>query len=123
MEDKTVLIIDDTPNNIILARSVIQRAGLKIIEAGNAELGIELAGKHLPDLILMDIQLPGMDGKEAIAILKKDEKTRNIPVVAMTSFAMKGDKEEICGTGCDGYISKPFHIRELAELVNSFLEK
>jgi CheY-like chemotaxis protein len=123
MEEKTVLIIDNNPKNLKLARDVIQRTGVKIIEAENGELGIELARKHLPDLILMDIQLPGMDGKEATAILKKDEKTKNILIVAVTSFAMEGDREEILAAGCDGYISKPFHIRHFVETVESFLEK
>ena len=123
MKEKTVLIIDDNPKNVELAGDVIRRPGLKIIEADNAESGIELARKHLPDLILMDIQLSDMNGKEATAILKKDEKTRNIPIVAMTSYAMDGDKKEIMAAGCDGYISKPFYPRELVKIVESFLEK
>lgn len=123
MKDKTILIIDDTPRNVKLARVVLEKIGVNIIEAGNAELGIELAGKRLPDLILMDIQLPGMNGMEAAAILKKNKKTGNIPIVAMTSLAMSGDMEEIMAVGCDAYISKPFHIGELVEVVNLFLGK
>jgi two-component system cell cycle response regulator DivK len=90
-----------------LAKFLLESAGHTVISATNAEAGLTLAREIQPDLILMDIQLPGMDGLTATAQLKKDEATRAIPVIALTALAMKGDEDRIRAAGCDGYIAKP----------------
>src|SRR5688572_25006069 len=91
---------------------LLESEGHTVIKAVDAEAGLTLARTQLPDLILMDIQLPGMDGFQATALLKGDPATRAIPVVALTALAMKGDEERIRAAGCDGYIAKPIRIHE-----------
>jgi two-component system cell cycle response regulator DivK len=91
---------------------LLESAGHTVLTAVDAEAGLALARDQLPDLILMDIQLPGMDGLEATAWLKRDKATRAIPVIALTALAMKGDEERIRAAGCDGYIAKPISIHE-----------
>ncbi len=118
---KLILIIDDEPKNIILLRDLLQVSGYLTIEVTNGKQGIELAKTSKPDLILMDIQMPVMDGLEATRILKADATTRNIPVLALTSYAMKGDKERILEVGCDGYLAKPLDIKELLKTVAEYL--
>jgi len=103
----TVLIVEDNPANMKLAVFLVQSAGHTVLSATDAETGLALARARKPDLILMDIQLPGMDGLEATALLKADAGTRDIPVIALTALAMKGDEERIRAAGCDGYIAKP----------------
>jgi two-component system cell cycle response regulator DivK len=103
----TVLVVEDNPANMTLATFLLKSAGYAVLTATDAEAGLALARREQPDLVLMDIQLPGMDGLEACAILKKDETTREIPVIALTALAMKGDEERIRAAGCDGYIAKP----------------
>jgi len=107
-----VLVIEDNAANMSLATFLLQSAGHTVIGATNAEAGLTLARDEHPDLILMDIQLPGMDGLQATALLKKDEATKAIPVIALTALAMKGDEERIRAAGCDGYIAKPMRYRE-----------
>jgi two-component system, cell cycle response regulator DivK len=107
-----VLIIEDNAANMSLATFLLQSAGHTVIGATNAEAGLTLARDEQPGLILMDIQLPGMDGLQATALLKKDEATKAIPVIALTALAMKGDEERIRAAGCDGYIAKPMRYRE-----------
>ena len=107
-----VLIVEDNPTNMTLAVFLLQSAGYTVLSATDAEAGLTLARAEQPDLILMDMQLPGMDGLEATALLKKDEATRGIPVVALTALAMKGDEERIRAAGCDGYIAKPMRYQE-----------
>ena len=107
-----VLIVEDNPANLTLATFLLQSAGYTVVSATNAEAGVGLAKTEQPDLILMDIQLPGMDGLEATALLKSDESTRPIPVIALTALAMKGDEERIMAAGCDGYIAKPLDYKE-----------
>jgi len=114
---KQVLVVEDTPANMKLASMLLGKAGYRVLQADNASDGIALAREHLPDLILMDIQLPGMDGLTATRILKEDDATRHIMVVALTAFAMKGDEEKMIAAGCDGYIAKPIQYRNfLAEV-------
>ena len=107
-----VLIIEDNSANMTLAVFLLESAGHTVLTATNAEAGLTLARDEQPNLILMDIQLPGMDGFEATVLLKRDDATRAIPVIALTALAMKGDEERIRAAGCDGYIAKPMRYRE-----------
>ena len=107
-----VLVVEDNPANMTLATFLLQSAGHTVLSAVDAEAGLTLARQEHPDLILMDIQLPGMDGLEATSQLKRDHATRAIPVIALTALAMKGDEERIRAAGCDGYIAKPMRYKE-----------
>ena len=118
-----VLIIEDNPANMTLATFLLQSAGHSVLAARDAETGLTLARGEQPDLVLMDIQLPGMDGLQATALLKGDEATRDIPVVALTALAMKGDEERIRGAGCDGYIAKPLAYRDFLATISWHLAK
>jgi two-component system, cell cycle response regulator DivK len=113
----TILMVEDNAANMTLALYVLESAGHRVLSATDAEAGLALARAERPDLILMDIQLPGMDGLEATAQLKRDETTRDIPVIALTALAMKGDEERILAAGCDGYIAKPMRYKELLATV------
>ena len=121
MSGTLVLIVEDNPKNLKLIRDVLQFKGYQTIEAETAEAGIELARERQPALILMDIQLPEMDGREAMKVLKADEKTRQIPIVAVTSFAMKGDRERLLAEGFNDYLAKPVSIKELPSVVERHL--
>src|SRR5450432_4104701 len=112
-----VLIIEDNPTNMTLAVFLLESAGHTVLSARDAEAGLTLARGEQPNLILMDIQLPGMDGLEATALLKRDESTRAIPVIALTALAMKGDEARIRAAGCDGYIAKPMRYPEFLKTV------
>ena len=112
-----VLIIEDNPTNMTLGVFLLQSVGHTVLSATDAEAGLTLARDEQPTLILMDIQLPGMDGLEATALLKRDEATRSIPVIALTALAMKGDEERIRAAGCDGYIAKPMRYQEFLATV------
>jgi CheY-like chemotaxis protein len=114
-----VLIVEDNPRNLKLVRDLLEFAGYRTLCADCAEDGIELAHSHRPDLVLMDIQLPGIDGVEALARLRADGD--ELPVVALTAFAMKEDRERFLTAGFDGYIEKPLNVRELPEQVAAFL--
>jgi two-component system cell cycle response regulator DivK len=107
-----VLVVEDNAANMTLAIFLLESAGHTVLSATTAEAGLTLARDQQPNLILMDIQLPGMDGLEATALLKRDETTRAIPVIALTALAMKGDEERIRAAGCDGYIAKPMRYQE-----------
>ena len=122
MESKTILVVEDNELNMKLVRSVLQTKNYQIIEAENAEKGIQLARDHHPDLILMDIQLPGMDGLKATELISNDENLKDIPVVALTSYAMEGDKEKALSSGCVGYISKPIETRSFPEAIVKYLQ-
>jgi two-component system cell cycle response regulator DivK len=116
-----VLVVEDNADNLKLATFLLQSAGHTVISASNAEAGLALARSDHPDIILMDIQLPGMDGLEATGLLKGDETTRSIPVIALTALAMKGDEERIRAAGCDGYIGKPMRYKEFLAAVTAHL--
>jgi two-component system cell cycle response regulator DivK len=120
MAVELVLIVDDNEKNVKLARDVLQFAGLRTLEAGSGGEGIALANEHLPDVILMDIRLPDMDGTDAARRLKADARTARIPVVALTSFAMRGDREGFLAEGFDGYLEKPISVREFPDQVRSY---
>jgi two-component system cell cycle response regulator DivK len=108
----TVLVVEDNTANMTLAVFLLRSAGHTVLSATNAEAGLTLARDQHPNLILMDIQLPGMDGLEATMLLKQDDKTGTIPVIALTALAMKGDEERIRAAGCDGYIAKPMRYKD-----------
>jgi len=116
-----VLIVEDNPANMKLATFLVQSAGHTVLSATNAEDGLTLALGDQPNLILMDIQLPGMDGLEATGLLKQDKATRAIPVIALTALAMKGDEERIRAAGCDGYIAKPMRYQEFLAIIGAQL--
>jgi two-component system cell cycle response regulator DivK len=122
MAGELILIVDDNEKNVKLARDVLRFAGYRTLEATSAEDAITLAHEHLPDVILMDIRLPGMDGTAAAARLKGEPRTASIPVVALTSFAMKGDRERFLAAGFDGYLEKPISVKEFPEQVRGYLE-
>jgi len=116
-----VLLVEDNPANMTLAVFLLESAGHAVISATNAEAGLTLARDEQPHLVLMDIQLPGMDGLEATRLLKQGDATRAIPVIALTALAMKGDEERIRAAGCDGYIAKPLAYREFLALISAHL--
>jgi CheY-like chemotaxis protein len=116
-----ILIVDDNPTNLKLASQVLEVEGCTVDQATDAEQAQELLQHMTPDLILMDIALPGMDGLTLTRKLKTDEKLRHVPVVAMTAFAMKGDDRKALDAGCDGYITKPIDTRKFPQQVAAFL--
>ena len=117
MADKHILVVEDNEKNMKLFRDVLQATGYSTIEATSGEDAIELARSHEPELVLMDVQLPGIDGVEALARLRDDERTASIPVLALTAQAMSGDRERFLQAGFDGYLSKPVDIAELIQAV------
>ncbi len=116
-----VLIVEDNVANMTLAVFLLESAGYIVINATNAEAGLTLARDEQPHLILMDIQLPGMDGLEATRLLKQDDATRDIPVIALTALAMKGDEERIRSAGCNGYIAKPLAYKDFLAVISTHL--
>jgi CheY-like chemotaxis protein len=121
MTGQTILIIEDNPLNLELARDVLQTAGYVVLEARTAEEGLKLAWATVPELILLDIRLPGMNGLDAVRSLKRDLRTRNIPVIALTAQAMRGDEEAAFAAGFNGYITKPINTRTLSTEVRRWL--
>jgi two-component system cell cycle response regulator DivK len=121
MGDELILIVDDIEMNVRLARDVLSFAGFRTLEAGTASEGISVAAEHRPDLILMDIRLPDMNGITALHHLKEDPRTAGIPVVALTSSAMKGDRDRFIAEGFDGYLEKPISVKEVPDQVRRLL--
>jgi two-component system, cell cycle response regulator DivK len=118
-----ILVVEDNPANMRLAVLLLEKADHTVVSATNAEAGLTMAHDERPDLILMDIQLPGMDGLEATRLLKADEATKAIPVIALTALAMKGDEERILSAGCDGYIAKPIAYKDFLDAVAGRLDR
>ena len=118
-----ILVVDDNPTNLKLISDVLEFEGHRIIKARDAEEAQLVIARAVPDLILMDIALPGMDGLTMTRKLKADEKTKHIPVVALTAFAMKGDQQTAQAAGCDGYITKPIDTRQLPVQVAEILQR
>jgi two-component system cell cycle response regulator DivK len=116
-----ILIVEDNPANMKLTSLLVRNASHAVLSAVDAETGLTLAREHHPDLILMDIQLPGMDGLEATAVLKGDPATSGIPVIALTAMAMKDDQEKSRLAGCDAYIAKPLRYQELYAAIDELL--
>lgn len=117
-----ILLVEDNATNMKLSLFLLESADHAVITAMNAEAALTLARERHPDLILMDIQLPGMDGLQATTVLKADPATRDIPVIALTALAMKGDEERILAAGCDGYIAKPVDYKQFLATVKLHLQ-
>ena len=110
MSGREILVVEDNEKNMKLFRDVLQATGYATLEAGTGEGAVELAFSHSPALVLMDVHLPGIDGIEALALLRGDERTASIPVLALTAQAMQGDRERFLSAGFDDYISKPIDV-------------
>ncbi|MES2038169.1 MAG: response regulator [Pseudomonadota bacterium] len=117
-----VLIIEDNPVNMKLAAFLLQNAGYEVLQAVDAEIGLQVARIELPDLILMDMQLPGIDGMTATRQLKAAAATAHIKIVALTAFAMSGDEDRFRAAGCDAYMAKPIRYQAFLSLVDSILK-
>ena len=118
---KTILIVEDNELNMKLFRDLIEASGYVAVPTANGFDALDLARKHRPDLILMDIQLPGISGLEVTQWLKQDDELRMIPVIAVTAFAMKGDEERIRQGGCEAYVSKPISVPKFIETIKTYL--
>jgi two-component system, cell cycle response regulator DivK len=122
MSEARILVVEDNDRNLKLVRDVLQFAGFDVVEARTGEQGVALATADPPDLVLMDLQLPGIDGTEALRQLRAVPATAEIPVVALTAFAMKDDGERTRRAGFDGYVSKPLSVRALPQQVRAHLD-
>jgi two-component system cell cycle response regulator DivK len=120
-DQTTILYIEDNEYNRKIVRQLLGRTSHRLIEAVDGESGVAQAQKELPDLILMDVQLPKMSGLEATRILKADPRTSHIPIIVITSFALSGDQEKAAAAGADNYLAKPYSPRELLKLIHQFL--
>jgi len=118
-----ILIVEDNEKNLKLVRDVLQVKGYQTIEAGTAEDGIKLAAENKPDLILMDIHLPGMNGIDALRVLRADPATASIPAIAVTASVMQQDRKLITDAGFDGYVGKPINLKEFLDAVRNTLAK
>jgi two-component system cell cycle response regulator DivK len=123
MAEALILIVEDNDKNLKLARDLLQHDGFRTLEAGTAAAAIDLAERRVPDLILMDIQLPDMDGVTALGRLRESAATRSIPVVALTAFAMASDRERLLAAGFDGYLAKPIDIHNFSNSVREYCER
>lgn len=121
MSGRRILVVEDNPKNLKLVRDVLAYSGFEVVDATTGEDGVRLATVMEPDLILMDLQLPGIDGTEALRRLRAVEKLRTVPVVAVTAFAMDDDRERALACGFDGYVEKPISVRDLPHQVERFL--
>lgn len=119
---KKVMVVEDNAMNRLLLKDILKFHGYEVIEALNGEECIEKARRELPDLILMDMQMPVMDGFEASLLIKKDPGLKNVKIIAVTSLAMHGDKEKILESGFDGYLAKPIDTHKLPELIKKLIE-
>lgn len=118
---KRILMIEDTEDNRQILRDLMASAGYELIEAADGAAGVAMAAEHKPDLILMDIQLPVLDGYEATRRIKANPALRAIPIIAVTSYALSGDEEKARAAGCDGYVAKPFSPRQLLATIREHL--
>jgi len=121
MSEQTILYIEDNEYNRKIVRQLVSRTSYRLIEAVDGESGVAQAQKELPDLILMDVQLPKMSGLDATRVLKADPRTSDIPIIVITSFALSGDREKASAAGANSYLAKPYSPRELLALVREFL--
>lgn len=116
-----ILVVEDNPVNMKLAVFLLETAGHEVLQSTDAEDGLRVARESHPKLILMDVQLPGMDGLSATHLLRRDPATHDIKIIALTAFAMSGDREKIEAAGCDGYIAKPIRYQNFLEVVGGFV--
>jgi two-component system cell cycle response regulator DivK len=121
MANELILIVEDNDKNLKLARDVLAFAGFRTVEATDGESGVRMASEHKPDLILMDIQLPGIDGITAFERIRKDSATARIPIVALTASVMAGDRERFDRAGFDGFIAKPIDVKQFPAQVRGYL--
>lgn len=121
MSERSVLYVEDNEYNRKIVRQLLSRSSYRLIEATDGETGVALAQQELPDLILMDVQLPKMSGLDATQALKADSRTSHIPIIVITSFALSGDREKAMMAGASSYLAKPYSPRELLALVRRFL--
>jgi two-component system, cell cycle response regulator DivK len=122
MTGERILVVEDNEKNMKLFRDVLSATGYRTLEATTGGQAVELAAEHTPDLVLMDIQMPDLDGVEALRRLRADERTSTIPVLAVTAQAMQGDREHFLAEGFDGYLSKPVNVRELLGTVRQYVD-
>ena len=121
MSDPTILYVEDNEYNRKIVRQLLARSACRLLEAGDGETGVALARQHLPDLILMDVQLPKMSGLEATRLLTTEDDTRHIPIIVITSYALSGDREKAMQAGASSYLAKPYSPSELLAMVRQFL--
>lgn len=121
MTERTILYIEDNEYNRKIVRQLLSHTTYRLVEAVDAESGVTLAQETLPQLILMDVQLPKMSGHEATRILRQDPRTRDIPIIVITSFALSGDRELAAAAGATGYLAKPYSPRELIALIRKYV--
>jgi two-component system cell cycle response regulator DivK len=122
MTNAQVLVVEDNEKNMKLFRDVLAATGYRTLEATTGRQAVDLAAKHLPDLVLMDIQLPDIDGVEALARLRADDRTASLPILALTAQAMEGDREHFLAVGFDGYLSKPVDVANFVATVRRYCE-
>jgi CheY-like chemotaxis protein len=120
---KKLLVVEDNEQNRVLMRDILTYNGYEVLEAKDGRDGVEIAKKEIPDLILMDIQMPIMDGFKATRLLKETPETKGIKIIGITSFAMRGDREKILQAGMDDYISKPINVKEFIEIIKRYLNE
>jgi CheY-like chemotaxis protein len=118
---KTILLVEDNEDNLVVYRTILEHVGYSVIEARDGEEGVNRARQHLPDLILMDISIPKIDGWEATQRLKSEDSTRAIPIIALTAHALEEDRQKAVQAGCDGYLAKPVEPRRVVQEVERFV--
>lgn len=123
MSGKNVMVVEDNEKNRKLMRVVLKAKGYNVIEATTGEEALSLLKGNIPDIILMDIQLPGIDGITLVKQIKADAHTKDIPVIAVTAYAMKGDEQKILDTGCNAYVSKPINTQELPLIIEKYIKR
>lgn len=123
MSDKSVMVVEDNEKNRKLMRVILKAKGYNVLEASTGEEALSVLKNQKPDIILMDIQLPGMDGITLVKLIKENPTMNDIPVIAVTAYAMKGDEQKILDSGCNAYISKPINTQELPLIVEKYIKK
>jgi two-component system, cell cycle response regulator DivK len=121
MSERTILYIEDNEYNRKIVRQLLGRTSYRLVEANDGESGVAMALQEIPQLILMDVQLPKMSGLDATRVLKADPRTSHVPIIVITSFALSGDREKAAVAGADNYLAKPYSPRELLALVRRYL--
>ena len=123
MSGNNVMVVEDNEKNRKLMRVILKAKGYNVVEAATGEEAIGILKNQKPDIILMDIQLPGIDGLTLIKQIKADTSTKDVPILAVTAYAMKGDEQKIMAAGADGYLSKPINTQELPAIVEKYIHK